>query len=165
MKKSGENEPISPATFVSWNVNGIRAVMKKGFLEFLEREAPDVICVQETKARPDQVEEFFWPAQYRRFWNAAEKPGYSGTAIFSRLDPIRVTYGIGKKTHDLEGRVITAEFDRFFLVIAAKASVAKFITKDRIHSFVIPAKAGIHHDYSILLNESPTRPGMTSVPH
>jgi exodeoxyribonuclease-3 len=116
MKRSGEIEPMSPVTFLSWNVNGIRAVLKKGFLEFLEREAPDIICVQETKARPDQVEELFWPQEYRRFWNAAEKPGYSGTAIFSRLDPIQVTRGIGKKIHDREGRVLTAEFDRFFLV-------------------------------------------------
>jgi exodeoxyribonuclease-3 len=116
MKKEGKVGLVRPTTLISWNVNGIRAAIKKGFMEFLERERPDILCVQETKAKPDQVEDFLWPAEYRRFWNAAENPGYSGTAVFSRLDPIRVTNGIGKEIHDREGRVITAEFDRYFLV-------------------------------------------------
>jgi len=116
MKKHSRAEQGGPATFLSWNVNGIRAAMKKGFVEFLEREEPDVLCVQEIKAMPDQVEGLFWPTQYHRFWNSAEKPGYSGTAIFTRIDPMRVTRGIGVESHDREGRVITAEFDRFFLV-------------------------------------------------
>lgn len=101
---------------ISWNVNGIRSVAKKGFLEWLAGTGADIVCLQETKARPEQVTEIAWPGDYERFWNAAEKPGYSGTAIFTRVAPLAVTYGIGAADHDREGRVITAEFDRFFLV-------------------------------------------------
>ena len=101
---------------LSWNVNGIRAVLKKDFLGWLERSGADIVCLQETKARPDQVVEVAWPDQYERFWNSAEKPGYSGTAIFTKTPPLSVTYGIGVEDHDREGRVITAEFEKFFLV-------------------------------------------------
>ncbi|MFV0337386.1 MAG: exodeoxyribonuclease III [Chthoniobacterales bacterium] len=100
---------------VSWNVNGIRAVLKKGFMEFLAASDADILCLQETKARPEQVEQD-WPTDREIFWNPAERPGYSGTAILSRLSPLRVTCGIGIEEHDREGRVLTAEFENFYLV-------------------------------------------------
>lgn len=100
----------------SWNVNGIRACLKKGLGEWLGEHRPDILCLQETKARPDQVElpeEF---GDYHPVWNPAEKPGYSGVATFSREKPKRVTLGLGLDEHDREGRVITTEFDDFILV-------------------------------------------------
>jgi exodeoxyribonuclease-3 len=100
---------------ISWNVNGLRAVLKKNFLEFIEGEKPDILCLQETKCSPDQVEQL-WPAAYTTYWNSAVKPGYSGTAIFSRQRPIQVTPHLGIAEHDQEGRVLTAEYDDFYLV-------------------------------------------------
>lgn len=100
---------------ISWNVNGLRAVLKKNFLEFLGDEKPDVLCLQETKCTPDDVEQL-WPAHYTTYWNCAEKKGYSGTAIFTKTRPLNVTNGIGTAEHDREGRVITAEYADFFLV-------------------------------------------------
>jgi len=100
---------------ISWNVNGIRAVIKKGFYDFLNEYNPDIICVQETKANKEQVniqlENF--PYQY---WNSAQKKGYSGVAIFSRIKPINIYSNMDIKKHDLEGRVITLEFKKYFLV-------------------------------------------------
>lgn len=98
----------------SWNVNGLRACMNKGFADFLQNAAPDIICLQETKMQREQAA-FVFPG-YEEYWNSAEKKGYSGTAIFSKLTPINVTYGIGIEEHDKEGRVITAEFPDFYLV-------------------------------------------------
>lgn len=100
---------------VSWNVNGIRAVLRKGFVQFLEAEQPDVLCLQETRAFPEEVETL-WAFGYEQHWNPAEKPGYSGTAIFTREPTLSVTRGLGSKEHDGEGRAITAEFVQFFLV-------------------------------------------------
>lgn len=100
---------------ISWNVNGIRACVKKGFLDFIAREEPDIFCLQETKARREQVD-LGLDLQYRDYWNSAEKPGYSGTAIFSKTEPKDVFYGMGLPEHDSEGRVITAEYDDFYLV-------------------------------------------------
>lgn len=100
---------------LSWNVNGLRAVLKKNFLEFLDAEAPDILCLQETKCTPDDVEAL-WPAAYSTYWNSAEKKGYSGTAILTRTKPLQVTQGIGMAEHDREGRVLTAEFADFHLV-------------------------------------------------
>jgi len=100
---------------ISWNVNGIRAALKKGFSEFLTEQNPDIICLQETKARPEQVAELD-AIDYFRYWNSAEKKGYSGTAIFSKEEPLSVTRGIEIEEHDQEGRVITAEFETFYLV-------------------------------------------------
>jgi exodeoxyribonuclease-3 len=100
--------------FISWNVNGLRAVMKKGFEDiFLSLDA-DVFCLQETKLQAGQID--FSPAGYECYWNYAEKKGYSGTAVFTRKTPLSVAYGLDIPEHDTEGRVITLEFDELFLV-------------------------------------------------
>jgi exodeoxyribonuclease III len=99
---------------ISWNVNGIRAVLKKGFVDFIDAEKPDVICIQETKAHPDDVEHG-WHG-YEANWNWAEKKGYSGVLTLSRKPPLSVTRGIAIVNHDREGRVLTTEFPEFFLV-------------------------------------------------
>ena len=105
-----------PLRLLSWNVNGIRSVCEKGFLQWLEREDADIVCLQETKARPEQLSHIEWPGEYERFWNSAEKPGYSGTGIFTKRAPLSVSYGIKHEAHDREGRVITAEYETFYLV-------------------------------------------------
>ena len=99
---------------VSWNVNGLRACLGKGFLDFCAFADADVICLQETKMRPEQAE-FDLPG-YERYWNSADKAGYSGTAVFTRQTPLSVTYDFGKEVHRHEGRVITAEYPEFYLV-------------------------------------------------
>ena len=101
--------------FISWNVNGIRAVLKKGFMDFLQEQNPDIICLQETKAHKEQVDISLdnYPFDY---WNSAVKKGYSGTAIFSKKEPLNIIYDIGIEEHDQEGRVITAEFEDYYLV-------------------------------------------------
>lgn len=99
---------------LSWNVNGLRAVLKKGFLDFVRAEKPDVLCLQEVKAQPSDVD-LDLPG-YRAFWNPAERKGYSGTLTLTRVEPVRVTNGLGIDKHDREGRVIQAEFADFFLV-------------------------------------------------
>lgn len=101
---------------LSWNVNGIRAVLNKGFGDFLRSEAPDILCLQETKARPEQVPLPDELAGYHAFWSSAEKPGYSGVAVFSRDEPIAVKEGMGIADHDREGRLLTVEFADFILV-------------------------------------------------
>jgi exodeoxyribonuclease III len=101
---------------ISWNVNGIRAVLKKGFLDFLSSEKPDAICLQETKASPEDVAETIWPLGYHAFWNTAEKKGYSGVLTLTKQEPINVTRGIAIVDHDREGRVLTTELEDFFLV-------------------------------------------------
>lgn len=100
--------------FVSWNVNGLRAVIGKGFFDFFENINADFFCIQETKMQPEQLE--LELKGYEQYWNSAEKKGYSGTAIFTKHKPISVTYGIGKEEHDKEGRVITLEYENFYLV-------------------------------------------------
>ena len=100
---------------VSWNVNGLRACVSKGcFDEFMKREDPDVICLQETKLQEGQIE-LDLPG-YEQYWNYAEKKGYSGTAVFTKEKPISVTMGLGIEEHDHEGRVITCEYEKYFLV-------------------------------------------------
>ena len=99
---------------ISWNVNGIRACLNKGFEDFFKQIDADIFCIQETKCQQEQVELKF--ANYLDYWNSAEKKGYSGTAIFTKKKPINVTYGIGIEEHDKEGRIITLEFDNFYLV-------------------------------------------------
>ena len=102
---------------LSFNVNGIRAVVGKTFLEDMQAQAPDVICLQETKATPEQVAAAVAPlSAYQVFANSADRKGYSGTAILTKVTPISVTYDIGMPDHDSEGRVICAEFDSFYLV-------------------------------------------------
>lgn len=99
---------------ISWNTNGIRACMGKGFLESMADQDADIICIQETKMQVGQAEV---PMEgYHQYWCAAEKKGYSGTAVFTRVEPISVTYGIGVDVHDHEGRVITCEYEDFYLV-------------------------------------------------
>ena len=99
---------------ISWNVNGLRACMNKGFEDFLRASEADAFCLQETKMQREQADFVF--DGYEEYWNSAEKKGYSGTAIFSKNAPLNVTYGIGVEEHDKEGRVITAEYKSFYLV-------------------------------------------------
>ena len=99
---------------ISWNVNGLRACMGKGYPEFVTEAEPDLLCLQETKLQAGQLE--LELSGYRQYWNYAEKKGYSGTAVFSRREPLAVTYGLGQEEHDREGRLITLEFEDFFLV-------------------------------------------------
>ena len=99
---------------ISWNVNGLRACLKKGFLDFCLAEDADVYCLQETKLQPGQVE-LDLPG-YHQFFNSADKKGYSGTAIFTKAEPLSVTYDFGEDLHRHEGRVITAEYPEFYLV-------------------------------------------------
>ena len=100
---------------ISWNVNGLRACMGKGFLDFVAAEQPDMLCLQETKMQPGQADV---PLEggYREYWNSAEKKGYSGVALFTKTEPQSVTYGLGIEEHDHEGRVITADYGEFYLV-------------------------------------------------
>ncbi len=99
---------------ISWNVNGLRACLNKGFTDFFTAADADIVCIQETKMQPGQAEVNF--AGYEQFWNSAEKKGYSGTAVFSRIQPLAVSYGMGLPEHDQEGRIITLEYDEFQLV-------------------------------------------------
>ncbi|HXA14284.1 MAG TPA: exodeoxyribonuclease III, partial [Opitutaceae bacterium] len=95
---------------VSWNVNGVRAALKKGAADYFEKVGADIICLQETKAHPGDVQHVVWPRGYDVFWNSADKKGYSGTAVFTRVKPRSVALGLGVADHDREGRVITMEF-------------------------------------------------------
>ena len=100
--------------FISWNVNGFRACLTKGFADFFSDVDADFFCIQESKMQPDQAE--FTPDGYHCYWYSAEKKGYSGTAIFTKHEPISVSYGIGVDEHDHEGRAITLEYDNFYLL-------------------------------------------------
>ncbi|MBR5515197.1 MAG: exodeoxyribonuclease III [Clostridia bacterium] len=100
--------------FISWNVNGFRACLEKGFKDFFTEQDADFFCIQETKMQPDQAD--FKVDGYYQYWNSAEKKGYSGTAIFTKHEPISVFYGIGKEEHDKEGRAITLEYEDFYLL-------------------------------------------------
>lgn len=99
---------------VSWNVNGLRAAVTKGFMDSFNELDADIFCLQETKLQPEQIQ-LELPG-YEQFWNSAVKKGYSGTAVFTRIKPISVMNGIGIEEHDQEGRVITAEYEKFYLV-------------------------------------------------
>ncbi|MBF2456628.1 exodeoxyribonuclease III [Listeria welshimeri] len=99
---------------ISWNVNGLRAAVKKGFLEYFEEVDADIFCLQETKLQEGQIELDL--KAYKDYWNYAVKKGYSGTAIFTKVEPLSVQYGLGIPEHDTEGRVITLEFEAFFMV-------------------------------------------------
>lgn len=99
---------------ISWNVNGLRAAMNKGFMDAFTALDADVFCLQETKLQPEQIE-MILPG-YEQYWNSAVKKGYSGTALFTKQKPLTVTYGLGIEEHDQEGRVITAEYEKFYVV-------------------------------------------------
>jgi exodeoxyribonuclease-3 len=114
---------------VSWNVNGLRAALGKGFLGFMEKCGADVICLQEIKASPGDVQHAAWPGGYKPLWNSAEKRGYSGTAIFTRVKPRSVSFGLGLKKHDSEGRVITAEFPDFTLINVYQPNSQRGLTR------------------------------------
>lgn len=103
---------------ISWNVNGLRAVLTKGFKESFENLDADIFCIQETKMQENQITEDITEVLKNRYtyWNSAEKKGYSGTAVFTKKEPINVTYGLDKEEHDKEGRIITLEYENFFLV-------------------------------------------------
>ena len=104
-----------PMKLISWNVNGLRAVLNKGFYEFIEKEQPDIICLQEIKAMQDQVD-LDLPGYPHRYWNSAQKKGYSGTAVFCRKEPLSHANDIGIAKHDAEGRVCMVECGAFYLV-------------------------------------------------
>ena len=99
---------------ISWNVNGIRACVQKGFLDFFEEVDADIFCIQESKLQEGQINLDL--EGYNQYWNYAEKKGYSGTAIFTKKEPLSVRYGLGIEEHDKEGRVITLEFEDFFMI-------------------------------------------------
>lgn len=99
---------------ISWNVNGLRACVKKGFLDYFNEVNADIFCIQETKLQEGQIDLDL--KEYHMYWNYAEKKGYSGTALFTKEEPISVKYGLGIEEHDTEGRVITAEFDDYYVV-------------------------------------------------
>jgi exodeoxyribonuclease-3 len=106
-------------TLYSWNVNGIRAAQRKGFLEWFHQTKPDILCIQETKAQPDQLDDDVKePAGYFSYWASAERKGYSGVALFSRLQPESVQIGLGIEEYDLEGRTIIADYRDFVLITA-----------------------------------------------
>ncbi len=112
---------------ISWNVNGLRACMNKGFQDFLTASGADIFCVQETKMQREQAAFIF--EGYEEYWNSAEKKGYSGTAVFSKIKPLNVTYGLGMEEHDKEGRVITAEFEDFYLVNVYTPNAQRGLTR------------------------------------
>lgn len=112
---------------ISWNVNGLRACLQKGFLDFFKEVDADVFCLQETKLQADQ-HDLELPGYYQ-YWNYAEKKGYSGTALFTIKEPLRVTYGIGVEQHDHEGRVITAEFEEYYVVTVYTPNSQRELTR------------------------------------
>lgn len=114
---------------ISWNVNGMRAVLKKGFLDFMQNCDADAICLQETKAHAGDVQHVAWVAGYEPHWCSAVKKGYSGTVIFTRVKPLSVGFGIGVPEHDTEGRVITMEFPKYYLVNVYQPNSQRGLTR------------------------------------
>ena len=112
MPGKGESDRMK---FISWNVNGLRACLKKGFLDFYQEQKPDFCCLQETKMEQGQADIDLGEGMLE-YWNSAEKKGYSGTAVFTPHQPLSVRYGMGKEEHDHEGRLITLEYEKFYLV-------------------------------------------------
>lgn len=113
--------------FISFNVNGLRACLQKGFMDYFHSEAADFFCVQETKMQPDQAQ--LDTPGYAQYFNSAVKKGYSGTAIFAKHEPICVSYGIGMEEHDQEGRVITLEYDGFYLITCYTPNAQRGLTR------------------------------------
>ena len=114
---------------VSWNVNGVRAALRKGLLDFIEGSDADVVCLQETKAHPGDVQHVKWPRGYEVFWNSARKKGYSGTAVLTRVKPMNVRSGIGAAVHDTEGRVLALEFPDFWLADVYQPNSQRGLTR------------------------------------
>ena len=114
---------------ISWNVNGVRAALKKGLFGFIESSDADVICLQETKAHPGDVQHVQWPKGYEVHWNSAEKKGYSGTAVLTRVKPKSVQNGIGVAEHDREGRVLAMEFADFWVVDVYQPNSQRGLTR------------------------------------
>ncbi len=112
---------------ISWNVNGLRACLGKGFMDFFNLAQADIFCLQETKMQQGQAQVEL--PGYEQYWNSAEKKGYSGTAVFCKEHPLHVSYGLGIPEHDKEGRVITAEFDRFILVNVYTPNAQRGLTR------------------------------------
>lgn len=112
---------------ISWNVNGLRACMQKGFGEFFKAIDADIFCIQESKLQEGQID--FAPEGYYAYWNYAEKKGYSGTAIFTKKEPLAVTYGLGIPEHDQEGRVITLEFPEFYMITVYTPNAQRELTR------------------------------------
>lgn len=112
---------------ISWNVNGLRACMEKGFMDFFEKIDADIFCIQESKLQEGQIEMAL--SGYHQYWNYAEKKGYSGTAIFTREEPLSVSYGIGVEEHDHEGRVITLEYKDFYMVTVYTPNSQRELTR------------------------------------
>ena len=158
---------------ISWNVNGLRACMGKGFLDFFNGIGADAVCLQETKMQPHQLE-LELPG-YVQFWNSAEKKGYSGTAIFTKHQPLAVTYGIGMPEHDAEGRVITCEYEHFYLVTVytpnAQQGLARIdyrmawedafrdylLELDRVKPVIVCGDMNVAHNEIDLKNPGPNR--------
>ncbi len=114
---------------VSWNVNGVRSAAKKGLLDYLEQAQADVVCLQEIKAHPGDVQHLAWPKGYEVLWHHADKKGYSGTAILTRVKPRAVTRGIGVPAHDTEGRVLGVEFDDYWLLNVYQPNSQRGLTR------------------------------------
>lgn len=112
---------------ISWNVNGLRACLQKGFMDFFKEADADIFCLQETKLQEGQ-HDLELPGYYQ-YWNYADKKGYSGTALFTKKEPLQVSYGIGVDEHDHEGRVITAEFDEFYVVTVYTPNSQRELTR------------------------------------
>jgi len=113
--------------FISWNVNGFRACLDKGFRDFFNEQDADFFCIQETKMQPGQAD--FAPEGYLSVWNSAEQKGYSGTAVFTKHEPISVSYGIGIEEHDKEGRAITLEYEGFYLLCVYTPNAQKELAR------------------------------------
>ncbi len=112
---------------ISWNVNGLRACVDKGFLDFFQEMDADVFCLQETKLQAGQIDLAL--EGYHHYWNYAQKKGYSGTALFTKKEPLSVSYGIGVEEHDMEGRVITAEFEEYYVVTVYTPNSQRELTR------------------------------------
>jgi exodeoxyribonuclease-3 len=112
---------------ISWNVNGIRACVKKGFLEYFQQENADIFCLQETKLQVGQIELHL--EGYEQYWNYATKKGYSGTAVFTKIKPLSVKYGVGDMSEEAEGRILTLEFEQFYLVNVYTPNAKRDLTR------------------------------------
>ena len=113
--------------YISWNVNGLRACMKKGFMDAFTALDADCVCLQETKLQPHQIE-MVLPG-YHQYWNSAVKKGYSGTALFTKREPLSITYGLGIEEHDQEGRIITADFGSHYLIVCYTPNSQRGLTR------------------------------------